>query len=207
MSEDKKSRAVWITPRKARLYFLLAAFCFALPSLSELYKGYEGKFLVASDLTTGTFFEKTVIYIEDHDLFKAHGYIINLPANNVSHDLPGVDELFIGGPVDMEQIQGIIDYDDSQETGFRILSPHDLERLKPAVWQSIVSGPVEWEVRAFSGYAGWAPLQLNFEVLRGGWYVLDYDPEIMFETPPENAWNKAFNALPSRISGDYKNRL
>jgi putative AlgH/UPF0301 family transcriptional regulator len=42
--------------------------------------------------------------------------------------------------------------------------------------------------RLFTGYAGWAPNQLDFERTRGDWYVLKADAESVFSQNPSELW-------------------
>jgi putative transcriptional regulator len=44
--------------------------------------------------------------------------------------------------------------------------------------------------RFFTGYAGWAPGQLDGEIGMGGWYVLPVDSEVIFGMPAEGMWEK-----------------
>ncbi len=186
-----KKRSLWLTPHRARLYLLLSAFFLALPSLSTLYKGYEGKFLVSSVRTNGTFFEKTVIYIERHDLFQAHGYVVNMPVSSKALSA-GV---YVGGPVEQELVSVL--YEDTEaSSGFRItlidtLYGDDIADLLRRLREREGAYPV----RVYAGYSGWTLLQLNYEVLRGGWHILDYDPALMFDTPPSEMWEKARQSL------------
>ncbi len=42
--------------------------------------------------------------------------------------------------------------------------------------------------RIYSGHAGWAPWQLDWEVLRGDWHILPADPQTIFEKPSSEIW-------------------
>jgi len=44
--------------------------------------------------------------------------------------------------------------------------------------------------RFFAGFAGWAPGQLEQEIDDGGWYVLPVDPEVIFNMPAEDMWDR-----------------
>ena len=138
-----------LTPHSARMYILLAAFFLALPSLNHMYKGQEGRFLVAhSDQPAGVF-HQTVIYIVHHDIFGgARGYIINRP-------LLGQGE-FYGGPVAYPEHVFVMNYQDKK--------------------------------REYRGFAGWAPLQLEYEIVRGAWSIRDSDRGAIFSDTPEKVW-------------------
>ncbi|MBX2803597.1 MAG: YqgE/AlgH family protein [Myxococcales bacterium] len=45
------------------------------------------------------------------------------------------------------------------------------------------------------GYAGWAPGQLDREIEEGGWLFTDCDAAIMFETAPEDRYDRALASL------------
>ena len=44
--------------------------------------------------------------------------------------------------------------------------------------------------RAYVGYAGWGPGQLDAEIARGDWHVDSGDPKAIFDMPPEEVWPK-----------------
>ena len=43
------------------------------------------------------------------------------------------------------------------------------------------------------GYSGWGPGQLEGEVWRGDWLVIDADPEIVFGPNPAAKWRRAID--------------
>ena len=45
------------------------------------------------------------------------------------------------------------------------------------------------------GYAGWAPGQLEDEILRNGWLTVRADAELLFNVPPESRYDAAMQAL------------
>jgi len=53
-------------------------------------------------------------------------------------------------------------------------------------------GPSKWI--ASLGYAGWGEGQLDEEMTRHGWFTANGDPAILFETPTDERWAKAFKA-------------
>ena len=46
------------------------------------------------------------------------------------------------------------------------------------------------KVRLFAGYAGWSPGQLESEMKRKSWLTFPASLELVFETPPEQLWQK-----------------
>ena len=45
------------------------------------------------------------------------------------------------------------------------------------------------------GYAGWVSGQLEKELKENTWLVVEADPEIIFNTPPNKRWEKAVQML------------
>jgi len=159
------------------MYILLGVFLVALPTLGGLYKGNTGKFLVVTPKMVNGPFQESVVYITEHDLFHAYGYIINKPLDEeqTATAFPGGTEgrkAFYGGPVGYPKTETVIA---SGPDGRPVLN--------------------EWEDPArdhiMAGYAGWTFLQLNYEIARGAWDVIDYDPALMFETDPAAIWDAA----------------
>lgn len=54
-------------------------------------------------------------------------------------------------------------------------------------------GPADWLVAV--GYAGWAPGQLEDEILRNGWLTVSADLDVVFQLPPEGRYDAALGAL------------
>jgi putative AlgH/UPF0301 family transcriptional regulator len=158
-STNKILHGLRTAPFGAKCLLVGGLILLTLPGLARIYEGHDGKFLVSTERTRGTPFEKTVIYLERNDFGGSHGVIINKPIEGT--------EFFDGGPVGKDIV---------------------LERSEGA------------KKRIFIGHAGWLPLQLDFEILRGGWVVVDYDPALMFDTPPEKIWDKAAERADVKIT-------
>ena len=54
-------------------------------------------------------------------------------------------------------------------------------------------GPTRWLVAL--GYTGWGAGQLDGELLRHGWQVVDGDDDLVFDALPERCWPNAFAGL------------
>lgn len=166
------------TPHIARVYLLAAAFLLALPTLASFYKGHTGKLLVAAYSTgaSGGPFERSVIYLVHHDLWSAHGYILNRPLDKGERVPSSPYRELYGGPV-AEGTPVALMGRDAQDDILFLSSDAAADELE--------------NISLLYGYAGWGPVQLNYEIMRGHWSVMDYDPEIVFETPSGAMWQQA----------------
>ena len=45
------------------------------------------------------------------------------------------------------------------------------------------------------GYSGWGPGQLEGEIAQNGWLTTDASLELLFETRPDEKWQKALETL------------
>jgi putative transcriptional regulator len=45
-------------------------------------------------------------------------------------------------------------------------------------------------MRLYAGYAGWAPGQLEREILRGNWLIVDGDGAVVFDANPDTLWRR-----------------
>lgn len=163
-----------LIPHKSRMLFLAAAFFMLLPSLLERYDGHTGRILVASPDIVEEPFRESVIYLKTHGFYQAQGFIVN-KKKPAARD--GGDERFYGGPVAYPALLSVMDRYSDGGIGVRsVLSPP--------------GGSVQ-DSLMLEGYAGWTLMQLNREIMKGYWDVIDYDPALVFETPPEKMWSKA----------------
>lgn len=188
------------TPKDARIYLFFGILLIALPSILSLYQGQSGKFLVATGMLNGGYFEKTVVYVERHTLWGAHGVVINQPlrGNDYTPNMPLEKEegarlrLMRGGPVVADKGSWLILRGEPPALiPYNSLSPvEDIPEISP-------------DERLFNGYAGWAMLQLNREITRGKWGVVEYDPALISgETPPEEIWPIAIERVLQKAPAD-----
>ena len=51
------------------------------------------------------------------------------------------------------------------------------------------------KIRLLLGYSGWAPGQLATEMARGAWLHTAADPDLVFDTAPDQIWDTAMRSL------------
>ncbi len=156
----------------------------------------KGKFLVASRQLKDPNFTETVVLLVEYDRSGAMGLVLNRPTkmrlSTVLPDMEGLQDLpdtvYVGGPVAKNQMLLLIRssskpddarlvFDDIYVSSSRALLRKMVDRRDPGQ-----------TFRLYAGHAGWAPGQLDQEVARGGWHVLQADVATVFEKAPGEIW-------------------
>ena len=60
--------------------------------------------------------------------------------------------------------------------------------------RAIANAPPRY-IRLLLGYSGWGPGQLEAEMSRGAWLHASVDPKLVFDTDPEDIWERALRSL------------
>ena len=55
-------------------------------------------------------------------------------------------------------------------------------------------------LRAYAGYAGWAPRQLQAEIAAGGWYMAPADADIIFTAEAFKIWPEMIKRTTQRAT-------
>ena len=169
----------------------------------------KGMLLVASPSLSDPNFHQTVLLIIEHGRGGTIGLILNRPTNVLlSEALPDYTvlkrtsyRLFVGGPVEQKRLVLLFRLTqflpDTRQiiAGVYVGTPRVLER--------IMTQPRPTETfRAFAGFAGWAPGQLEHEMLEGAWGVLPADTFSIFDKDPATLWPDSISRLqaPKTIS-------
>jgi putative transcriptional regulator len=156
----------------------------------------KGKLLVASRELNDPNFQRTVILLTRYSEQGATGLVINRPVAVLpEHVLPEVrglayyrGPLFLGGPVETQNILFLIRTATAPTPGRHVFGQTYLSgsrTLLDALSQEAMDAS---RLRVFAGYAGWAPGQLEQEILRGGWHVVPATEELVVSEAPESVW-------------------
>lgn len=113
---------------------------------------------------------------------------------------PEYDTVFIGGPVARTQIIFLALSDQRIANGLRVLDnvylSGDAQLLKDIVDEKIKVKAL----RAYAGYAGWAPRQLQAEIAAGGWYMLPADAATLFADDTASLWRELIHRVTERAT-------
>lgn len=186
-------RLRWIDCARFAPALLPVLLCFLLLSSAPAQEPARTLLLVAKPGLPDPNFRESVVVVTQDSSAGTVGVIINRPTDrSLASILPGerfkrfTEPVFFGGPVAVNGLFAVFRAEKSPGDAVRLL-PGLFLTLNPGTVDELVSRPPE-TIRFFSGYSGWAPGQLDGEVLRGDWYVLDADSETVFRKDVKNLW-------------------
>lgn len=163
----------------------------------------KGVLLVAHPSLMDPNFQQTVVLVCEHGAEGTLGVIINRPTEvPLSEALPNVSVLkgtsyvlFAGGPVQPDGILMLFRVADAPDRLRKILDRVYLG-LNREILERVITDPHPTETfRAYAGYAGWAPGQVEFEMAMGSWAVIPADPSSIFDKAPETLWAEMVEAI------------
>jgi len=150
---------------------------------------FAGKLLVALPVLRDGIFDRSVVLVLNHDDDGAVGVVLNRPTTtHVGDPLPSWESLaaepavvFVGGPVQPELAIAIGRVGD-------VIDTVDLDS-DPAL-------SAAGTVRVFAGYAGWSPGQLEDELARQAWVVVEGEPGDAFRADADDLWHTVLARQP-----------
>jgi putative transcriptional regulator len=171
---------------------------------SESKPAAPGTLLVATESMQDPRFVEAVIYLVKHDAEGTLGLVINKPLAQASiNDLlegfgssvRGAERnitVHYGGPVSTRQ--GFFLHSDDVTLEGTIKNSNGIAmtsntRLIEAV--ALGKGPRQFLMTL--GYAGWAPGQLEGEILANSWVIVSSDNGLVFGTDAEKKWRRAMD--------------
>lgn len=139
---------------------------------------YKGKILISTPDISGDIFSRSVVLVIDYNENGAFGLILNKKNKLLTEKIRKLSDLktdiYEGGPV--ENNKTFIIAKGEPVTDFSIPINEDFyvtEDLE-SITKSILYGTINiQDIKVFSGYSGWAAKQLDDEIQRKLWTVVD----------------------------------
>lgn len=158
----------------------------------------KGEFLVASRNLADPRFRETVVLLISYGAEGASGLIINRPTNvslaEMLPYMPGLKEradvVYYGGPVQGNLMLMLIRSAEKPEKPDHLFGNVYLSLSKAMLESMIAANKTEKQFRVYAGYAGWSPGQLDREVSRGDWYIVNADERSIFEKKSSEIWRE-----------------
>jgi putative transcriptional regulator len=168
------------------------------------------QFLIAMPGMGDGTFAGTVIYLCEHSEKGALGLVINKPIDiklknlfekvELSLDREDLadEPVYFGGPVQTER--GFVLHERLGEEGGHYNSTLQIQgglemTTSKDVLEALSNGAGPKKVLVTLGYSGWGAGQLEEEMGRNGWINVQAEPNIIFDTPVEQRYEKALSLL------------
>lgn len=165
----------------------------------------KGNFIISAPFLNDLF-NRSVIYLAEHNDEGTVGFIINKPlkykAGEIIDDFPEFDApVYLGGPVQQEVVNFIHKAGDIIEGGVEIgdgiFWGGNFESMK-ILAESGALNPEDFIF--FLGYAGWSPGQLDGEMESDSWYITSLNSSSVFSEKTDNMWSTTLKDM----GGEYK---
>jgi putative transcriptional regulator len=165
----------------------------------------KGKLLIAEPLMGDANFDRTVVFLTDHNAEGSVGFIVNrvldISLDELVLDFPSFNSpVNDGGPVQQDNLfflhsKGRI-LSGSEEIIPGIYWGGDFNMLKELISLELIGVN---DIRFFMGYSGWSAGQLQAEMDQNAWQVGNASPELIFNKNPKGIWPKVIAGL----GGEY----
>ena len=167
------------------------------------------QFLIAMPGMGDDTFSGAVVYLCEHNQNGALGLVINKPIDiklkklfqkvelTLDSEALGEQPVFYGGPVQPER--GFVLHEevgDQPPYSSTLAIPGGLAMTTSKdVLEALSAGTGPKRLLVTLGYSGWGAGQLEDELARNGWLTVDATPEIIFDTPVEQRYERAVSLL------------
>ena len=167
----------------------------------ELITPAKGDLLISEPYLPDPNFERTVIYLCEHDEQGTLGFVLNKKAqvrlSDVVDEVSYAADIFIGGPVQQDTLHFIHRDPEMAKSSLMVMNDvywggdYDvlLERLNT---KSIYPE----DIRFFLGYSGWSAGQLMDEMKAKSWIVLKgASQEMIFDWNNQELWKECLKTM------------
>ncbi len=174
---------------------------------SHVHEGsLKGQFLIAMPQMMDPNFALTVTYMCEHSQEGAFGLVINRPlpdgmAGHVFQELEmevvkGIEDLpiYVGGPVHSGHLFILHGPPLLWEVSLEVSDGISMSNSRD-ILEAIAAGKGPSDFLLVLGCAGWAPGQLEEEILANSWLNCPGTWEVLFETPVDQRWDQAAKSI------------
>ena len=169
--------------------------------MSGTEKFLKGQLLLDSGQLRGSFFQRTVVLICEHNAEGAFGLVLNRSSGKkigemVVADMPDALKecpLYLGGPVQTSALSFL--HSDTFLSDANVIPNLALGHSLETLTEIAESFSATRKVRMFAGYSGWGPGQLEGEMERNSWLTYPASLELVLETDPTKLWQKILQAM------------
>jgi putative transcriptional regulator len=158
-------------------------------------KFLKGQLLLDSGQLRGSFFQRTVVLVCQHDAEGAFGLVLNRATGSQAGEMIVADlpeplksaPLFLGGPVQPSALSFL--HTDTFIPEANVMPNLSLGHSLDALVELGETFSPTRKLKLFAGYAGWSPGQLEEEIERHAWVTHPASLDLVFDTA-EGLWQK-----------------
>jgi putative transcriptional regulator len=169
--------------------------------MSDTEKFLKGQLLLDSGQLRGSFFQRTVVLICEHNAEGAFGLVLNRSSGSkigemVLADLPDTLKeypLYLGGPVQTSALSFL--HSDTLLSDANVIPNLALGHSLETLTEIAESFSPTRKVKMFAGYSGWSPGQLEDEMERKAWLTYPASLELVLDTDPAMLWHQILHSM------------
>jgi putative transcriptional regulator len=162
--------------------------------MTEGSKNLKGQLLLDSGQLAGSFFQRTVILICQHNAEGAFGLVLNRSSGNKLGEMLVADvpdqikeqPLYLGGPVQVSALSFL--HSDTFLPDASVMPNLELGHSLETLVELGESFSTTKKMKMFAGYSGWSAGQLEDEMKRNAWLTHPASLDLVFESDPEKMW-------------------
>ena len=183
--------------RVLALMLPVLAIAWPAPGYSANLADTETVLLVARPEFRDPIYGETILIARPIGQGRHVGFILNKPSKiSLAEAFPehGPSKavrgpLYIGGPAEVNAVFALVASHDSPGRGSMQLSPDLFLVIAADTMDHIIEFEAE-RARFFAGAVVWQPGELDEELRRGAWYLLDPEPDLVLPQKTEGIWQQ-----------------
>jgi putative transcriptional regulator len=162
--------------------------------MQTTHKSLKGQLLLDNGKLRGSFFDRGVILVCQHDEQGAFGLLLNRATGNhvgqaIESKLTGTVKelpLFLGGPVQPQALSFL--HSDSFIPNANVIPNLTLDHSLDSLIEVGESYSPTRQLKIFAGYAGWSAGQLDDEMKRDTWLTHPASIDLVFYPQSDKLW-------------------
>jgi len=164
----------------------------------------KGKILISEPFLPDTFFNRTIVYLADHNADGSVGFILNkkleIKVCDAISGFEGWEEyLSMGGPVAPDTLHFLHTMGDlipkSVWVDDKIFWGGDIDFIRQMLKSNKLNAT---QIRFFLGYSGWSAGQLERELKENSWVIARISTDIVLDNKINNTWKRVLRGLKNK---------
>ncbi len=169
------------------------------------YNPKKGCLLISEPHLPDVNFERSVIYLCEHNEEGSFGLVLNKPSkykiNGLIPEIGLANTVAIGGPVEINTLHYLYRNNPKIEGGLQVGRNINWGGNFEDISTWVKSKNAENDIAFFVGYSGWSKGQLQEEIDHNSWIVFpEASEQLVFDTLKKNLWQEVLKEMGGRFS-------